>query len=118
MRRGTRSRKCIAGLKKTQRVSCSLSRISLLLAVDRFRSDPVLTSTIQTFLAGTFLSQEIIEKLKHKFGSENLWVRPIFHSQQVVVLSRFVLLYCADEGFDSENEEGPRNALDKALLLE
>ncbi len=108
--------KCLEGLKKLSALT-SLARINILLAVDRFRRDPQLTATIQTFLAGSFLDQEIIDRLKRKVGSERLNVRPIFHSQQVLFLSRYVLLHCPDDsGADTELEEEARWALGKALL--
>src|ERR1700674_49012 len=52
--------KCIEGLKKLSAL-ISLARINILLAVDRFRRDPQLTAAIQTFLAGSFLDQDIID---------------------------------------------------------
>lgn len=63
------------------------------------------------------MDQDIIDRLKKKFGSERLDVRPIFHSQQVLFLSRYVLLHCPDDsGADTEQEEEPRWALGKVLL--
>jgi len=108
---------CIEGLKKLSAL-ISLARVNILLAVDRFHNDPQLTVAIQSFLASNFLGQDIIDRLKNKFGSQRLDVRPIFHSQQVLVLSRYVLLHSGDDtGADTENELEARHVLGKALMF-
>src|SRR5260221_6568374 len=80
----------VMGIERLKKLSAliSLARMNILLAVDRFRNEPQLTATIQTFLAGVFLDQDIIDSLKKKFRLEHLDVRPNFYSPQVLVFSR------------------------------
>ena len=70
----------------------SLARINILLAVDRFRRENELTIKVQGFLVSNFLDDDVFSRLKEKFGAERLDVRSIFHSQQVLLLARYVLI--------------------------
>lgn len=107
-------------VKNLNRMSAliSLARINILLAVDRFRRDNDLTTKVQRFLAGNFLDDDVLSRLKAKFGSERLDVRSIFHSQQVLLLGRYVLIYGSiDGGAETEESNEARGILGKCLLL-
>ena len=107
-------------LQGLNRVSAlvSLSRINALLAVDRFRRESELTIKVQGFLVSNFLDDDTFSRLKRKFGAERLDVRSIFHSQQVLLLARYVLTYGAAEGgVETERDKEARGVLGKCLLV-
>lgn len=107
----------VKGLSRTSAL-VTLARINILLAVDRFRRDNDLTIKVQGYLGGNFLDDEVLSKLKEKFGSERLDVRSIFHSQQVLLLARFVLIYGMDDGgAEAEESREAREILGRCLLL-
>jgi hypothetical protein len=96
----------------------SLARINTLLAVDRFRRESELTIKVQGFLVSNFLDDDTFSRLKRKFGTERLDVRSIFHSQQVLLLARYVLTYGAAEGgAETEQDKEARGVLGKCLLV-
>jgi hypothetical protein len=96
----------------------TLARINILLAVDRFRRDNDLTIKIQGYLVRNFLDDDVFSRLNEKFGSERLDVRSIFHSQQVLLLARYVLVYGAAEGgTQTEESKEARGVLGRCLLL-
>ncbi len=96
----------------------SLARINILLAVDRFRRESDLTIKVQGFLVSNFLDDDVFSQLKAKFGSERLDVRTVFHSQQVLLLARYILIYGAtDGGLDTEESKEGRGILGKCLLM-
>lgn len=96
----------------------SLARINILLAVDRFRRDSELTIKVQGFLVSNFLDDEIFNQLKQKFGPERLDIRAVFHSQQALLLARYVVIHGAVDG-GAHTEESPeaRAALGKCLMM-
>lgn len=96
----------------------TLARINILLAVDRFRRENDLTIKVQGYLVSNFLDDDVFSRLKEKFGPERLDVRSIFHSQQVLLLARYVLVYGAvDGGAQTEDSKEARGILGKCLLL-
>jgi hypothetical protein len=102
---------CISGL-------VSLARINILLAVDRFHNQKDVTVATQGFLAGNFLDDDVLSLLKAKFGSERLDVRSLFHSQQVLLLARYILIYGAAEGGSATEESvEARGTLGRCLLM-
>jgi hypothetical protein len=96
----------------------TLARINILLAVDRFRRENDLTIKVQSYLVSNFLDEDVFSRLKEKFGPERLDVRSIFHSQQVLLLARYVLIYGAVDGeAHTENSKEARAILGKSLLF-
>jgi hypothetical protein len=107
----------VKGLNRTSAL-VSLARINILLAVDRFRRENNLTIKVQGYLVSDFLDDDVFSRLKEKFGAERLDVRSIFHSQQVLLLARYVLIYSAVEGgAETEESKEARGILGKCLLL-
>jgi hypothetical protein len=96
----------------------SLARINILLAVDRFRRDSELTIKVQGFLVSNFLDDEIFNQLKKKFGPERLDIRAVFHSQQALLLARYVVIHgAADGGAHTEESPEARAILGKCLMM-
>src|SRR5208282_2502902 len=117
--RGTEHRvaELVKGLNRSSAL-VSLARINILLAVDRFRRETELTIKVQGFLVSNFLDDDSFSRLKDKFGAERLDVRSIFHSQQVLLLARYVLIHgTVDDGAKTEENKEARGILGKALLL-
>jgi hypothetical protein len=65
-----------------------------------------------------FLDDEVFSQLKGKVGPERLDVRSIFHSQQVLLLARYILVYgTVDSGEQTEESKEARGILGKCLLF-
>jgi hypothetical protein len=75
-----------------------LARINILLALDRYQRDPQLTIKLQTQLVNQFIGDDLFEDLRRRFGPERLVDRSPFHSLQILLLMKRVVLEGARTG--------------------
>lgn len=93
-----------------------LSRLNMLLALGRFHSENVIP--IQRVMLELLTDEEMSERLKKTFGAERLDERQCFHSLQLLLLLKVVLLEGEKTGNrrpDSDREAG--YALGRCLVM-
>lgn len=67
-----------------------LSRLNMLLAVARFHSEDAIA--VQRRMLGWFVDEGLFEKMKSAYGGERFIERRPFHSLQLLLLLKLVLL--------------------------
>lgn len=94
-----------------------LGRIGTHLFIDQFRDKTAETIRLQRFLALNFLDDEVRDRWKGKMPDERIDFRRPFHSQQVLTVVKWVILYAlVDGGLEPDKDEGARFALGRCLL--
>jgi hypothetical protein len=93
-----------------------LSRLNMLLALGRFHSEDVIA--IQKLMLELLVDEDLLERLKKRFGPERMDECQCFHSLQFLLLLKLVLLEGDKTGKrrpDSDREAG--HALGRCLVM-
>jgi len=73
---------------------------------------------VQGFLLKNLIADDLFKSAQEKFGKDSVFLRPIFHAQQLLVLmKRLITATCADGELDPNNEGEARYQLGKACLM-
>jgi hypothetical protein len=110
-------RQILHGLNQLKTVLL-LSQISIHLALDRFHNKARQSQDLQAFLVSNFISDELLAKLKERYGPERTDVRRCFHPWQVLTLLKWAIVECPSSGGvnPDENQEAKYN-LGRALVM-
>jgi hypothetical protein len=94
-----------------------LSKLNLLLMLNRFHESPGQTAKVQTWLVNMFVDDELFGHLKEKFGPEKLEDRQPFHSLQILTLLKWVLLESTDGGVRPDTDKSAAHSIGRALMM-
>jgi hypothetical protein len=94
-----------------------LSRMGIHLFLDQFRQ--ILTETIdlQAFLMSNFLDEDVLGRWRKRLPNEPLHFRRGFHSQQILTVLKWIILYALPiGGGEPDRDKEARYALGRCLL--
>jgi hypothetical protein len=94
-----------------------LSKLNLLLMLNRFHESSDQTAKVQTWLVNMFIDDELFEHLKRKFGPEKLEDRQPFHTSQILTLLKWVLLESTDAGVRPDIDKSAAYSIGRALMM-
>jgi hypothetical protein len=79
--------------------------------------DEETATKIHQFLLSNLTDESLFNLAQQKFGKESIFLRPIFHPQQMLVLMKRLITEPVDGGLNPNNDVKARHELGKALLI-
>ena len=105
------------GLDRLQ-TALLLSQLSIHLALDRFHDESKESQDLQGFLVSNFIDDDLLGRLKTRYGRERLDDRQCFHRWQVLTLLKWAIVECKPEGgADPDKDQEARYNLGRALVM-
>jgi hypothetical protein len=95
-----------------------LSQISIHLSLDRFHDESKESQYLQGFLISNLISDDLLGRLKDRYGRERTDVRRCFHPWQVLTLLKWAIMECQPTaGADPGENQDARYSLGRALIM-
>jgi len=95
-----------------------LARLNIHLGIDRFHANSSETIKLQRVLITDYMDDEVLAKLKEKYGRERLDERFAFHSQQVLLVLKMAFQKAdRDGGVRPDDDTDARYRLGRCLLM-